>query len=77
MKSSREQFEDWFEKLIGCNVNHAFSIEMAENYWRVWQASRAAILIELPDVDDFESTYQFLFSVEECINSYGVRSITK
>jgi hypothetical protein len=45
--TSREQFDVWFEKFIGCNVNHALSVVMAERYWRVWQESRAAIEIDL------------------------------
>jgi hypothetical protein len=27
--TSREQFDVWFEKFIGCNVNHALSVVMA------------------------------------------------
>lgn len=48
--TSREQFDVWFEKFIGCNVNHALSVVMAERYWRVWQESRAAIEIDLSNM---------------------------
>ena len=60
MKSSREQFEEWIYKNMMRGV--PFDIEVfdvdgsifyksteTQGQWNAWQASRAAIEIELPD----------------------------
>ena len=66
MKSSREQFEEWYVKSMlehvkwysEDNARNDLAIDTDGSYlrttvrhkWEGWQASRAAIEIELPDV---------------------------
>lgn len=60
---SREQFEKWFSKGYSC-IAKLFRLNSEGEYenltirasWRAWQASRAAIEIDLPDITD--KTYQ-------------------
>ena len=62
MKSSREQFEKWFIKQYRKSRNGVetwsgeddgdYISDYAASHWRAWQASRAAIEIELPRVID-------------------------
>jgi hypothetical protein len=46
---SREQFNEWFYEYTGCNPKDSRYVNMVEMYWMAWQASRAAIEIELPE----------------------------
>lgn len=59
MKSSREQFEGWYSKASGlCDMdlesefnvddNGEYIYSGARDAWAAWQASRAAIEVELP-----------------------------
>ena len=59
MKSSREQFEEWYSKASGlCDMdlesefnvddNGEYIYSGARDAWEAWQASRAAIEIKLP-----------------------------
>lgn len=63
MKSSREQFEEWYSKASGlCDMdlesefnvddNGEYIYSGARDAWAAWQASRAAIEIELPSKGD-------------------------
>ena len=47
MDESRKQFEEWFENYTGCDHKNKIYANMVEMYWQAWQASRAAIEIEL------------------------------
>lgn len=47
MDESRKQFEEWFENDTGCDPKNKIYANMVEMYWQAWQASRAAIEIEL------------------------------
>lgn len=46
--TSKEQFNEWFYEYTGCNPKDSRYVNMVEMYWMAWQASRAAIEIELP-----------------------------
>ena len=57
MKSSREQFEEWFNKRSNWKITPSMRKKdgyvgnpSAQSKWEVWKASRAAIEIELPAV---------------------------
>lgn len=51
MKSSREQFEEWIPSMVdGLPENMAMIFE--DMLFTAWQASRAAIEIELPSKED-------------------------
>lgn len=47
--TSREQFNEWFYEYTGCDPKDNRYVNMVEMYWMAWQASRAAIEIELPE----------------------------
>lgn len=47
--TSREQFNEWFHEYTGCDPKDSRYVNMVEMYWMAWQASRAAIEIELPN----------------------------
>ena len=47
--TSREQFNEWFHEYTGCDPKDSRYVNMVEMYWMAWQASRAAIEIELPE----------------------------
>lgn len=47
--TSREQFNEWFYEYTGCDPTDSRYVNMVEMYWMAWQASRAAIEIELPE----------------------------
>jgi hypothetical protein len=47
MDESRKKFEEWFENYTGCDPKNKIYANMVEMYWQAWQASRAAIEIEL------------------------------
>lgn len=47
--TSREQFTEWFYEYTGCDTKDIRYVSMVEMYWMAWQASRAAIEIELPE----------------------------
>ncbi|EOM1743962.1 hypothetical protein PNF16_21950 [Escherichia coli] len=47
MDESRKQFEEWFENYTGCDPKNKIYANMVEMHWQAWQASRAAIEIEL------------------------------
>ena len=57
MKSSREQFEEWFDEYTSSAPGRCKILRSVVGYrniacqeqWEAWQASRAAIEIELPD----------------------------
>lgn len=46
----REEFEAWMRDTAKVVVgsSHPYSSGLERDYWRVWQASRAAVLVELP-----------------------------
>lgn len=49
--TSREQFNEWFHEYTGCDPKDNRYVNMVEMYWMAWQASRAAIEVELPEVE--------------------------
>ena len=47
MTEMQKQFEEWFDVEKKHFINHE---EVFRNvFWQVWQASRAAIVVKLPD----------------------------
>lgn len=83
MKSSREQFEEWYSKASGlCDMdlesefnvddNGEYIYSGARDAWSAWQASRAAIEIVLPDCDDYQSTWQYQDAAELKIKGLGL-----
>ena len=49
MDKSREQFEEWFNcEVFNLKLATANDVNLVNCYWDAWQASRAAIEVELP-----------------------------
>ncbi|EAM4020249.1 hypothetical protein GTT80_004330 [Salmonella enterica] len=64
MDESRKQFQSWFEEWFGeppltpwneLWCHDGYSAEDIDHMWDAWQASRAAIEIELPAKNDISS----------------------
>lgn len=47
--TSREQFEDKFEEITGWEADEYPNSDYVDTLWKIWDASRAAIEIELPE----------------------------
>lgn len=71
MKSSREQFEEWFPKMVEGMPENMVKV-FDEMLFMAWQASRAAIEIVLPDCDDYQSTWQYQDAAELKIKGLGL-----
>ena len=82
MKSSREQFEEWFSDGIneGMKVSASGGYEnlITQTAWMAWQASRAAIEIELPDKvmveDEFDNGHNC--AIDYCANAIRAAGLT-
>ena len=79
MKSSREQFEEWFNERSNWKITPSMRKKdgyvgnpSAQSKWDVWQASRAAIEITLPDCDDYQVTWQYQDAAEIKIKELGL-----
>ena len=76
MKSSREQFEEWFSpRKIAMKKKGVAEISIVRLHRKMleaWQASRAAIEIVLPDCDDYQSTWQYQDAAELKIKGMGL-----
>ncbi|EEW1494785.1 hypothetical protein ACEYYF_004348 [Escherichia coli O75:H38/H55] len=76
MDESRKQFEEWFENYTGCDPKNKIYANMVEMYWQAWQASRAAIEIELPESFTMHSgrtPYLYVSEVQSAIRAAGVK----
>lgn len=88
MKSSREQFEDWVKEETGfdlCRTNYPMTEWVDQKYesyqthlaWMAWQASRAAVEVELPsviwDMSECGSQHYDRDDVIDAIQSVGVK----
>lgn len=77
MKSSREQFEEWWANYVD---KCAHQVEDVEYYAakEAWQASRAAIEIELPDKvmveDDFDNGHNC--AIDYCADAIHAAGLT-
>ena len=81
---SRAQFEEWFKPKKIAMQNRDIStvriVRLCQRQWEAWQASRAAIEVELPDYTDdsdselscFDGEYEWgnrageIYAVEQC-----------
>ena len=89
MKSSREQFEEWYSKASGlCDMdlesefnvddNGEYIYSGARDAWAAWQASRAAIEVELPDKvmveDEFDNGHNC--AIDYCADAIRAAGLT-
>lgn len=77
MEESRKQFEAWFEWYTGFSTSTG-SANVVEMYWQSWQASRAAIEIELPDKvmveDEFDNGHNC--AIDYCADAIRAAGLT-
>lgn len=82
---SREQFERWFSKSYSC-IAKLFRLNSEGEYenltirasWRAWQASRAAIEVELPDSTEFDGpdmsgAQQAISQIRKTLTETGIK----
>ncbi|EOB9989577.1 hypothetical protein ACI0YF_001796 [Cronobacter sakazakii] len=78
MDKSREKFEEAFEEITGWEAEDYPNEDYVDTLWRIWQASRAAVEIELPPTTEVHplgpSTAKMFCelhknTVAECANS--------
>lgn len=50
--TSREQFEDKFEEITGWGCDDHPNRDYVDDLWEIWQASREAVEVELPCIED-------------------------
>lgn len=91
--TSREQFEEWVTKETGFDLwrtefpmtewdDQQYKCHQTNLAWMAWQASRAAVEIELPDIEDkkWHSSWHGKFRAEafwletrRVLNGYGLK----
>ena len=77
MAESRKQFEDW-AKSRGMSID--FDRHTSSDYdnvfvqccWDGWQASRAALVVSLPDWSEYDTPRQAIEACEDRLNDAGV-----
>ncbi|MFH5067186.1 hypothetical protein ACHHY8_02385 [Enterobacter cloacae complex sp. 2024EL-00215] len=73
MDESRKQFERWISSLPMCSAerhridNDRYRFNTTEVAWKAWQASRAAIEIELPEGELVYSTATDTYGEDGCL----------
>lgn len=85
MTEMQKQFEEWAATDEGLSLKLSFPL-LADNSvssavyasaqtrvaWQAWQASRAAIVVKLPDFDCYDTPRQALEACEDRLNDAGV-----
>lgn len=89
MKSSREQFEEWVKAETGFDLyrtnfpmtswdNQQYKDHSTNLAWKSWQASRAAIEVELPDKvmveDEFDIGHNW--AIDYCADAIRSAGLT-
>lgn len=75
MKSSREQFEEWFPQMVEGMPENMVKV-FDEMLFTAWQASRSAIEIELPSKGDPAEFFCEVYScdmVHESLANCGIK----
>ncbi|MBN5442924.1 hypothetical protein JY545_24430, partial [Serratia marcescens] len=65
----REEFEEWFNKEMVLHISTS-NETVVRLIWKAWQASRASIVVELPEMEDFELLDGY--KVRESLRSIGL-----
>ncbi|MEN4132383.1 hypothetical protein [Serratia marcescens] len=69
MDKLREEFEEWFNKEMVLHISTS-NETVVRLMWKAWQASRASIVVELPEMEDFELLDGY--KVRESLRSIGL-----
>lgn len=63
----REEFQVWFDANHKTE-NHSFNFAMSSAMFDAWQASRAALVVELPELESFNASDEPDFAYEVAID---------
>ncbi|CVD44420.1 hypothetical protein [Serratia marcescens] len=69
MDKLREEFEQWFNEEMVLHIS-ASNETVVRLMWKAWKASRASIVVELPEMEDFELLDGY--KVRESLRSIGL-----
>lgn len=72
-EESRKQFEWWFRSTHEGQMitkGRGYSDPLTQLMWQAWQASRASIVVDLPEMEDFELLDGY--KVRESLRSIGL-----
>lgn len=86
MPDMREEFEAWHHAEFGYCVpeeEDPLAIGECAKRWRIWQASRAALRVELPDKAEFVEYYEdleggtfnwqrYMVAIQEALQQAGI-----
>lgn len=78
MDEVRKTFEDFAghrygeDELSFSSEDETYDSWLVQDAWEVWQASRAALVVELPRWDNFDTTSQVLSAVIDELKSEGI-----
>lgn len=72
MEESRKQFEEWWNSAGRGLIIINYDVQR-ELQWAAWQASRAAIEIELPDHTNYDYPSQVLSACAEELRAAGLK----
>ena len=81
MDKCREEFERWYESSVGASKLEwldelgCYNYASTSSMWRAWQASRAAIKVELPD-ERVDSDWEPYFDIDEIKTALSKAGIT-
>jgi len=71
----RKEFEEWFKKSHTGNVQQIdgeYTHGATERLWQAWQASRAAIVVELPDWSEYDTPRQAIDACGQSLTEIGI-----
>lgn len=70
----REEFEAWYKKRYGSREHSAWAHAEFADSWEAWQASRAALVVELPAEFDEYDGGQAMEDCRDAIHAAGVKT---
>ena len=74
MTEMQRQFEEWAISQKWCinKTGDTYNNTYVGCSWQAWQASRAALVVKLPDFDCYDTPRQALEACEDRLNDAGV-----
>ena len=78
---SREQFETWHRSVVAVEPPHEkynngdYRNQHVQRYWLGWQASREAVVVELPKFEDYPASMErdMRESLRSAIEAQGLK----
>lgn len=79
MERMSQEFREWYEEETGWDIEEAPNHDVTEILWLAWQASRAAVEVEIPEVEKWRSPEAvraqraMLVLVKQAISGAGIK----